>query len=80
LSNAIFYPFAHLGTAVSGTLSFNTNNLTKLGDSVFRECASLAGDLTLPNSITEIGAHAFAYDSGFNGNLTLPSSCIKINH
>ena len=56
-----------------------SENLTKIGKDVFKNCKSLSGNLTIPNSVTEIGDGAFSNCSLFNG-LTLSNKLTKIGN
>lgn len=57
-----------------------SENLTKIGKDVFKNCKRLSGDLTIPNSVTEIGNGAFSNCSSLNGKLTLSNKLTKIGN
>lgn len=54
------------------------DNVRRIPDRAFKECASLNCELHLPNSITEIGYQAFCGCSGLTGQLVLPSQLVTI--
>lgn len=49
--------------------SINGKPVTSIGDSAFRNCSGLKGNLVIPNSVTSIGSHAFSDCKGLTGNI-----------
>ena len=51
---------------------------TAIGDSAFRECSGLTGDLILPAALKTIGRKAFYNCAGITGSLVIPDNVITI--
>ena len=60
-------------SSFDGTLTLS-NNLEKMGASVFKGCQNFVGDLILPDSLLSTGEGIFADCSGFDGILELSDS------
>ncbi|MBQ7688460.1 MAG: leucine-rich repeat protein [Clostridia bacterium] len=60
-------------TGLNGTLTLGTENsqLQTIGESAFRCCEKLTGNIVIPDSVISIGRFAFQQCYGFNGTLTL---------
>ena len=77
------------GVDIAVSTFYNCNDLTTLniGNQVeiipayaFVNCATLTGDLSLPNSLVSIGESAFEGCVGFTGNLVIPNLVETIDH
>jgi hypothetical protein len=53
------------------------NQLTKIGDSAFRDCSFES--FTIPNTVTEIGSNAFTYCTKLTG-ITIPNNVTSIGN
>ncbi len=67
--------------------TFNSITTLIIGDQVenipayaFMNCATVIGDLSLPNSLISIGESAFEGCSGFSGNLVIPNAVETIGN
>lgn len=58
------------------TVTFNGNNLTRIGKWAFFQCLQLQ-NITIPQGVTEIGNAAF-YECAYLNSVSLPSSVLQI--
>jgi len=52
--------------------------VTSVGNSAFRGCKKLTGELKIPKSVTKIGTGAFSGCNCFSGNLVIPNNVVDI--